>query len=298
MVNEDSSVYFSDGIRLICFNTDDNTVKWESDVGECYTTPNVYCEVILTPLVDRLIAVAKSGEEIEWESERIGLISSPPIVLDDSVYITTLGGLHKIRPSNGQITNSLSVDTQLQGICSDGENIFCSVGGAQSGALIRIGPQDLTKEWAANRSAHVKSEPVFEDGRVYCTTDSGEALAVDANDGSTIWSKQVVDSRAPSPLVLEDLVVIASGNGDKTVALERSTGEPRWQLTTGPVLSPPAADKDAIYIGSMNKGLYRVSQDGDVLDQMSKPNVGSPMCLTSAGILFKSRWPDEKAFIV
>jgi outer membrane protein assembly factor BamB len=97
--------------------------------------------------------------------------------------------------------------------------------------------RDATRFWESNGGAGPRATPTLSNGRVYAFGATGILNALDARDGSVVWSHNAASDTgnqipewgfASSPLVVGDLVVVHAG---VLVAYDRATGERRW---TGP----------------------------------------------------------------
>lgn len=95
--------------------------------------------------------------------------------------------------------------------------------------------RDPTRFWEANAGAGPRATPTLSEQRVYAFGATGILNALDARDGSVVWSRQVaVDTRvevptwgfASSPLVVDDVVIVAAQG--KLAAYDQASGEPRW----------------------------------------------------------------------
>jgi outer membrane protein assembly factor BamB len=84
--------------------------------------------------------------------------------------------------------------------------------------------------WERSVNAAVKLAPAYEDGRLFGVTVTGEVLAMDAADGSIIWSYQLGDPSQRwvymSPLVHQGRVFV--GMNPHFVALDAATGNTLW----------------------------------------------------------------------
>ena len=89
-----------------------------------------------------------------------------------------------------------------------------------------------------------RSTPTVVDGVVYTTTSQALLQALDAEDGTMIWKRDLTEM-GPSPrfgyaasaLVEGDTVILEVGDKDKSpgiVALDRKTGEVAWSSLEGP----------------------------------------------------------------
>jgi outer membrane protein assembly factor BamB len=94
---------------------------------------------------------------------------------------------------------------------------------------------DPVRFWEPMAGAGPRSTPAISDGRVYALGATGILNALDAADGSVVWSRDTapdVEAKLPiwafagSPLVVGDEVVIALAG--QLAAYDLATGEPRW----------------------------------------------------------------------
>jgi outer membrane protein assembly factor BamB len=94
---------------------------------------------------------------------------------------------------------------------------------------------DRARFWESNAGAGPRATPALAHGRVYALGATGILNALDALDGSVVWSRNaVVDTGAKipgwgiagSPLVVGDVVVAATAGA--LAAYDAATGAPRW----------------------------------------------------------------------
>ena len=89
--------------------------------------------------------------------------------------------------------------------------------------------------WESNGGAGPRGTPTLSRGRVYSLGGTGIVNALNAADGSLVWSRNAATDTgaktpiwgfAGSPLVVDDVVVVAASG--RLVAYELATGAPRW----------------------------------------------------------------------
>ena len=100
--------------------------------------------------------------------------------------------------------------------------------------------RDRARFYESNGGPGPRSTPTLSSGRVYTHGATGIVNALNARDGSVIWTRNAsTDTGSPmpgwgytsSPLVLDDLVIVSSSG--RVVAYESATGQPRWTAKTG-----------------------------------------------------------------
>ncbi len=95
--------------------------------------------------------------------------------------------------------------------------------------------RDAARFWESNAGAGPRATPTFHDGHVYTFGATGIVNALDAGDGTVLWSRNAASDTgakvpgwgfASSPLVVGDIVIVAAAG--KLVAYDLGTGAPRW----------------------------------------------------------------------
>ena len=146
--------------------------------------------------------------------------------------------------------------------------------------------RDATRFWESNGGAGPRATPTLSNGRVYTFGATGILNALDARDGSVVWSRNAASDTgkqipgwgfASSPLVVGDLVVVHAG---VLVAYDRATGERRWigPARGGGYSSPHLLTIDGVAQILMMSGAGATSvapADGTLLWEHSWP--GSPI---------------------
>jgi outer membrane protein assembly factor BamB len=100
--------------------------------------------------------------------------------------------------------------------------------------------RDAARFWESNAGAGPRATPTLANGRVYTLGGTGILNALDARDGSVVWSRNAATDTgreippwgiASSPLVVGDVVIAATAGS--LVAYDAATGTPRWFGPTG-----------------------------------------------------------------
>jgi outer membrane protein assembly factor BamB len=94
---------------------------------------------------------------------------------------------------------------------------------------------DKARFWESNGGSGPRGTPTLSNGRVYTLGATGIMNVLKADDGSVVWSRNVVSDTksklptwgfASSPLVVGDLVVVATAG--TMAAYDLASGQPRW----------------------------------------------------------------------
>lgn len=148
----------------------------------------------------------EEGPPLLWEFTEAGNGYSSPLITSDRIYITG---------ETDTVTYLIALD--------------------KSGGFLWRSP--VGKEWTINYPGS-RSTPTLVDDLIYLTTGMGTVACMDAKEGTTKWSlNMMTDFHAPGItfgyseglLVDGDLVFCTPGNADtNVVALDRFTGKIQW----------------------------------------------------------------------
>ena len=95
--------------------------------------------------------------------------------------------------------------------------------------------RNAARFWESTGGAGPRATPTLSDGRIYTLGGTGILNALDAGDGTVVWSVNAASgtgAKLPgwafsgSPLVVDDLLIVAASGA--LVAYDRATGDRRW----------------------------------------------------------------------
>ncbi|WP_254811093.1 right-handed parallel beta-helix repeat-containing protein [Natronosalvus amylolyticus] len=114
------------------------------------------------------------------------------------------------------------------------------------------------------------TEATVVDGVVYVGTDDGEVLALDADTGEELWTKELGAAVQTAPSVVDGEVYVgtASFNEDNHLyALDAANGDERWSEPTGDtVRSSPVVYDDRVYVGTGTDTITAYHQENGTED--------------------------------
>jgi outer membrane protein assembly factor BamB len=150
--------------------------------------------------------------------------------------------------------------------------------GSSDGNLYALDANTGHEKWKFRADSAVASSAAVASGRVFFSSYKGTFYAVDFGDGKLLWKTQFGpdaprayeheagehpatydgDFFLSSAVVLNDTVVVGSGDG-LVYAFNSKSGSRRWQFRTeGRVRSSPAISHGVVYVGSYDGSLYAI----------------------------------------
>jgi outer membrane protein assembly factor BamB len=106
--------------------------------------------------------------------------------------------------------------------------------------------RDAVRFFEANGGVGPRATPTLSQGRVYTFGATGILNALDADDGTVVWSRNVPSDAgksvpywgfSSSPLIVDDLVIVAAGG--QLLGYDAATGAQRWTGPAGGGYSSP-----------------------------------------------------------
>ena len=139
---------------------------------------------------------------------------SSPVILKDRVWLTTAS--------------------------EDGHHLFVLAVDAENGAILL--DQELFSveepQFAHKFNSYASPTPVLEGDRVYVTFGSPGTACLKASSGKILWQRRDIECNhfrgaGSSPIIHDDLVIMNYDGSDHQfiIALDKMTGETRWQTT-------------------------------------------------------------------
>jgi len=221
-----------------------------------------------------LLAVAGSNVSIE----------SSVAVFDHTVYFANSGGrvvgldISEVRSGQAPVVFDYWVGDDVDAtVVADAEGqLYVSVElerfnqrGKELGQLIKLDPTqpDEPYVWgvpvpAAHGVGGIWATPALGSGVLYVTTDPGELVAVDTDDGEVVWRESVGWHAWSSPVLADDRMAVVTCEGQLRLYDISTPASPRpissLQVSPSCIESTPALWGGRLYFGSRDGFFYSV----------------------------------------
>jgi outer membrane protein assembly factor BamB len=93
-------------------------------------------------------------------------------------------------------------------------------------------------------------------GLVLVPLENGAIVALQAADGMTAWTCRLEDLAAPVSLTADEGSVYVTAGNSRVAAVALASGQLRWDRTLAGTLSPPAAGKNRVFVGSTSNAFF------------------------------------------
>ncbi len=168
---------------------------------------------------------------VELPSVQGQLLRMTPVLVDDSVLVSSVGGeIYKISLDDGELISTRDLKLALNTGAAIYNNSLLFGGDAQ---LIAIDRENGDLLWQSDVSSEIITTPVIENGIAVVRTVDGKLYAFDAASGKQIWNYQwqipLLTLRGESiPLIAYGAVFIGTPTG-QVIALDLKTGKLYWE---------------------------------------------------------------------
>lgn len=271
----DGTIYitYGDGnnrFNLYSLAIEDGSINWRA-FGVRASAPVVTDEVVVigARFMDGPVAAydRDSGSR-RWETRLGSLIERPVVAADGRVFALADGVLHCLDISDGtELWTSDGSYTSVPAV--DDDRLYI---GAGSGQFSALDPASGDVQWTYSGGAAAQL-PVVTDQTVYARFDeeygtTHTLAALDADDGSELWTRSFDDDVRTAPVVLRDGIYVVTG--EETVvrltetARSTTTAQPTTQAPTTTTESPPTSPDLSQQRGENDQSGTATPDDGGI----------------------------------
>lgn len=239
------------GIVAVQLGASADGPPWTFDLGDdIESMPTVACGVVLAAGLNELAALDSATGEPVWRADVGGHEATSVAVADETVFIAGANP-HAVDVRTGRIEWSVEAGDTVA--VDDG--VFTTLNANGTGAVFAH-DQDGEPRWHLSLGKIVGSATVLED-TVWVADNHGKVYAIDADSGETRWSRQYpgVEKVYSGLAVRGSDLVVPAGVGERSLVVDATTGEPRWEASTGFVTGRPVVGDDWVAFGRTNHGV-------------------------------------------
>jgi outer membrane protein assembly factor BamB len=264
-IGSDGTIYVGSKDSNLHALNPDGTLKWKFLMAgdPIWSSPAIANDgtIYIGSDGDNLYAINPDGTQ-KWVFNTAGfnIRSTPTIASDGTVYIASQDlNLYALDADNGAIIWSFPLGGKVDGslsINSDGSILVGLDKGSPNGALLAINP-DGTEKWSKS-TGRIFSSPTIANGTIYVGTKEGNnLLAIDASNGSDIWSFSAENIILSSPTIDKN-GAIYFGSFDDNIYVLNPDGSEKYKVNTGANVwsSAVIGDDGTIYIGGYDGKLH------------------------------------------
>ncbi|MFD1600244.1 PKD domain-containing protein [Halobellus rarus] len=223
---------------------------------------------------------ATTGEKIwNYRLYQPVLVESNPAVVEGVVYFgSNDDNVTAVDATTGEkIWNfTLPDESQSDPTVADG-TVFIgsdSTMGETSGngQVYALDAETGTEDWNYTMAGDVDAGQVYANGVVYAGSRGGDLAALDAADGSEIWTQSGTGFRG-APVVANGVLYITDFGNQSVHAFDTDTGDPRWayESPTSSLYSTPLVWDNYLYYGS-GSAFYALTSPAPTISDVNATN--------------------------
>ncbi|PSP94413.1 hypothetical protein BRC91_06395 [Halobacteriales archaeon QS_4_62_28] len=240
----------SDGQTLYALSLADGTKEWSVEIGD-NRGGFVAGDTIYIPVFRRLYAVGTDGTT-KWTYDIPEYQFNTLAVVGETVALVSAEDfeqpvVHGIDATTGEQRFTFAPEWRAYTTHAVDDSLI--VGGGEK--IARLDPETGETEWIADLPMALYDAPVV-DGTMYVSSRTAAAVSVESGD--VVWTTDLdVEFARPVGVTGETLLLHKSaGDEDRNrhvVALDRATGDRRWEFAGDAELTTPALGTDRLYFG-------------------------------------------------
>jgi len=189
-----------------------------------------------------------------------GSIESSPLLVQNSVYITTLAGIvYCVDRRTGdelwkfETANEEEREPIRSSPASDGKILAF---GSDAGVLFALDPSNGVLRWSVETGASIFATPIIASGVVVVGNLNGTIHGVEASSGKVLWKAETGSRIYGSASASQSIVFIGSADGVLR-SLDARSGQELWSFSAKSVInSAPLVAGPFLYLGALDRTLY------------------------------------------
>lgn len=178
----------------------------------------------------------------------------------DRVYVPLEGaGVRAFRRDTGEQVWSEPADTRSPLVVA-GDLLFSALPDEVRAYAAATG----AVRWSHRTAAALSAPLAWSGALLILSTEAGDVVALRGGDGVVAWRRALGTPTRYVPAIVPGGVMALTLADGRVVALDPATGELEWERSLEGTLSPPAAARDRVFVGSTTNFFYALdAENGD-----------------------------------
>ena len=185
--------------------------------------------VYVASLDHHLYAINLETGRVVWDKDLRGAIVGTPLVVNGVVYSSSFAKTltaHDTR--TGEVLWTFPTNNWVWAGAAMEEGILYF--GDIDGILYAVNAHSREEKWSFQADGGIFSTPLIADGKIYFTTENGSIYAFTV-ENEQLWSQKIVGKIYTSPILVNNLVLVAAMESDKLIIAYDENGIERWSYT-------------------------------------------------------------------
>lgn len=227
----------SDGNLYVLGLTDGQSQKQALKVvelgGRLWASPVTDGKYVFITSLDRSVyAIDVETYAVVWHADMPAAVpGSPALGQDGTLFVGSLASnLEKFDPATGNHDVALTAKNWIWSTpVVDGEVLYF---GDLDGNFYSLNTSTGELNWSVKPDGPITASAILQNDHLLLVTESGNVYAI-GKDGSTLWSEPVGGQLYSTPVVSNDLVLVAPFGADFYLAALNSDGRQVWTFAPG-----------------------------------------------------------------
>jgi outer membrane protein assembly factor BamB len=229
-----------------------------------YAPPVLDANILFLALSDEngsMLAYDLSRGSIVWRKS-FGRIESAILLLNDYIIVSTVdNGLVSIDKKDGSVIWKYPQPNNRHQPTSHSSPAAYGetiVYGMDDGLIVALNSQNGSVCWQKQVGGSLIAAPSIRDYSVFIGTFDGKIISLELSTGNKLWSTDVGGKIYSSFAVTNKYIFVVTSKNE-VICLHKHSGKTIWRIALGGVLgSSPLLAGNILYVGSFDKNLYAI----------------------------------------
>lgn len=190
-----------------------------------------------------------------------GRFIASPLATSEGIYAPNANGVLYALDLNGELLWTFESNGEQWSTPATDEACDCIYLSAMDHFVYAINAEDGSLLWEKDMGSAMVGQPAVSDGVLYIGNFASQMAALDTSDGRIIWQQDLSGWVWAGPALFEDRLFFGDVDGN-FYSLQASDGEILWQIKPdGPITSTPAVTESDVIFTTESGTVYSVNHD-------------------------------------